>query len=285
MPDSIPKTVKARGTQEEHRDVRDIRYMSELLGGIARVLTPVERAEQIASSTVYVTKRINDHVLWKSALLPWRRSPKPLSRRGISPEEYGYKVFITFVLAKTLALAKDMGVSDDILYVMNAKIATRMWKLRSSFASTPLTTSPFPVGIISQVISFVELQLRRHWESVRAVEAKESTWAVPTSAQVDAAKRLTLPRSSAHFEIVKARGRVLSSQTTVFDRPSFEQQLEANSRRKATYSPGVSSPDLWFLVLDIEQRLSSSSFDKSTLSDVSDLLTYYDEMASSFKTK
>ncbi|KAF7357050.1 hypothetical protein MVEN_01041800 [Mycena venus] len=294
MPDAIPKSVKAGSAQEEYRDVRDIRYISELLGGIARVLTPVERAEQIASSTVYVTKRINDHVLWKSALLPWRRSPKWLIVRVALqttfaawnlPEEYGYKVFITFVLAKTLELAKDAGVCNDILYVMNAKIAIRMSKMTKIFTSTHLEASPFPVRSISQVISTVELHIRRHWEIVQAVEAQESTWVLPTSAEIDAAKRFALPRCSSHLETARARGLVLSSENTGFDRLSYDQKLEANSRRQSTYTPGVSSPDLWFLVLDIEQRLSSSSFDKGTLSDISDLLTYYDEMALSFKTR
>lgn len=114
MPDAVPKTRKAGSNQDETRDVPDIRYVSELLGGIARALTPAGSADQIASSTVYVTKRINDHVLWKSARLPWRRSPKWLIIRVAlqttfagwnMPAEYGYKMFISFVLANTLELA------------------------------------------------------------------------------------------------------------------------------------------------------------------------------------
>ncbi|KAJ6607018.1 hypothetical protein B0H10DRAFT_2228330 [Mycena sp. CBHHK59/15] len=83
--------------QTEHRDVPDIRYISELLGGIARALT--QDAEKLASET--------------TTLKQW----------GIG-EDYGYKVFVTFVLAKTLELASspDAGVSHDVLFVMNAKI-------------------------------------------------------------------------------------------------------------------------------------------------------------------
>ncbi|KAJ7319268.1 hypothetical protein DFH08DRAFT_1034951 [Mycena albidolilacea] len=294
MPDAVPKTRKAGSNQDETRDVPDIRYVSELLGGIARALTPAGSADQIASNTVYVTKRINDHVLWKSALLPWRRSPKWLIIRVAlqttfagwnMPAEYGYKMFITFVLAKTLELAVRARLSDDLLFIMNSKIANRMWKLRSFFASTPEETSPFSINDISHVITSVEEDLRGRWEQVQALEAQKSTWVGPSSADVDAACRFTLPRSSAHFETVKARGEVLSRQTAVFDRPSFEEKLETDSRRQRTYTAGVSSPDLWFLVFDLEQRLSSSSPNWGTLSDLADLIVYYDEMASSFKTR
>ncbi|KAF8166619.1 hypothetical protein K438DRAFT_1857045 [Mycena galopus ATCC 62051] len=291
MPDSLPKTVKAGKKQDESREVSDIRYISELIGGIARALTPVESVERIASSTVYVTKRINDHVLGKSALHPWRRSPKWLLVRvalqttlaGLNlPEHYGYKVFITYVLTRTLELAKAKGLSGDALFIMNTKIAHRMWKLRSFFPSTLHTTPPFPADFISRVISSVEEHLRHRWEGVQSLEAQESTWAAPT--KVDAARRFTLPRSSAYFETVKARGKVLSMQTAVFDRPSFEQKLEQESRRQGTYRAGVSSLDLWFLILDMEQRLVSSS-DLGTLPEIRDLIEYYDTMAMSFHTR
>ncbi|KAJ6485650.1 hypothetical protein C8R45DRAFT_278518 [Mycena sanguinolenta] len=289
MPDAVPKTVKAGNEQEETRDVPDIRYISELVGGIARALTPVESIDRIASSTVYVTKRINDHVLWKSALLPWRRSPKWLLIRVVLqttlagwnlPEEYGYKIFITFVLARTLEMARSCPPSDDILFIMNAKIANRMWKLRSCF---PSTISSSAIDFISRVITSVEEDLRRRWESVRALEAGESAWVAPT--EVDAALRFTLPRSSSFFATVQARGQALSRHTAIFDCPLFEEKLEKESRRQATYNPGVSSPDLWFLILDWEKRLSSSSSDLGTLLELSDCVAYYDDMASSFRSR
>lgn len=67
-------TTKAKVQQVEHREVPDIRYISELLGGISRALT--SDIDTMAKSTEYVTKRLNDHVLWKDALNPWRRDPQ-----------------------------------------------------------------------------------------------------------------------------------------------------------------------------------------------------------------
>lgn len=114
----------------------DIRYISELLGGIARALTSDISA--MASSTVYVTKRINDHVLWQTGMNPWRRDPRwlvirvalqtTLSEWKID-DRYGYKTFITFVLSQALEKSIKANLSLDLLHVMNAKIATRIWKL------------------------------------------------------------------------------------------------------------------------------------------------------------
>ncbi|KAJ7614704.1 hypothetical protein DFH06DRAFT_1013871 [Mycena polygramma] len=292
MQDSIPKTAKAGGSQDEFRDVGDIRYISELFGGFARSLTPAERATQIASSTVYVTKRINDHVLWKNALLPWRRSPKWLIVRvalqttlegwGI-PERYGYKTFVTYVLAKTLQLAEaSHSVNDDTLFVMNSKIASRMHKLPSLFESAQ-TTSSFPVPSISQIIGSVESCLRHRWEEVQRIEAQESAWVVPTLLEVEEAAKFTLPRSLPHLETVKARSKGLNSETAGFNPSPFEDGLRANAS-PATPAAGVSSPDLWLQVFDIEQRLASSRLDSASLSELSDLIAYWDQMARSFKT-
>ncbi|KAF8464517.1 hypothetical protein JB92DRAFT_2070410 [Gautieria morchelliformis] len=114
MPEAMPTTRKAQSEQKESREVPDIRYMSELLGGITRALTPDVNAT--ASSTVYVTKRINDHVLWHSALNPWRRDPQwlvirvalqtSLLERKIDGR-YGYKAFTTYVLARALEKASE----------------------------------------------------------------------------------------------------------------------------------------------------------------------------------
>ncbi|KAJ7035584.1 hypothetical protein C8F04DRAFT_1000632 [Mycena alexandri] len=293
MPDTIPKTVKAGGAQAEHRDVRDIRYVSELFGGIARSLTPVERAESIAASTIFVTKRISDHVLWKDTLLPWRRWPKWLIIRVALqttlaewkvPDQYGYKVFIAFVLTKTLESAIAFnGVSTELLFIMNAKIATRMWKLRSFFDSTSPkpTNAPFPLQFILNVTNSVESRLRLRWKEVRKLEAQESTW---TFTQFEAARRFTLPQSSSHFEAVKTRNSVLSNETTAFHPLLFEENLRTNGSKLEDYTPGVSSAELWLTLFNIENRLSTPS-PVAFLSDLDRWLTYYNEMALSFKSR
>ncbi|KAJ7708796.1 hypothetical protein B0H17DRAFT_365601 [Mycena rosella] len=302
MPDAIAKTRKAGSAHDEIREVPDIRYISELLGGIARALTPVESAEHTASSTVYATKRINDHVLWKAALLPWRRSPKWLVIRATLqttlkewkiPEKYGYKIFITFVLAKTLEFARTSGsgVSHDLLFVMSAKVSTRLWKLRSVFdvkLHVP-TRLHFPIKFISHQMSTVSFLLNEHWQHVQDREATASSWDAPSAAQITAAQMLTLPRSSAHFEAVKARAFTLEAENTIFQPSVFEQHLrsQCNVRKPLAAHHAVCTPDLCFALLALEQRIvewtESSTYPE--LLTLADLIEEHDRLASSFKSR
>ncbi|KAK7031604.1 hypothetical protein R3P38DRAFT_2521728 [Favolaschia claudopus] len=296
MPDAIPKTKKAGNDQEEIREVADIRYVSELVGGIVRSLTPADKAEEIAASTVYVTKRINDHVLWKSALLPWRRSPKWLILRVALqttlagwdlPEIYGYKAFVTFILATTLQLAQNfrgnegMGIDKEVLFILNAKIAGRMWKLRSSLHVEP--SPPFPIASISNVIQSVAADLNRSWKHVQDSNTRGGEGIGPSAAEIEDAKKMTLPHSSSYLETVRGRSETLSNSTNSFDRAAFEEKLEADSRREEKCNYGVSSTNLWFLVGEMERKVSSSSPDLASLPYLSDSIIYYNEMASSFK--
>ncbi|KAJ7221929.1 hypothetical protein C8J57DRAFT_1593667, partial [Mycena rebaudengoi] len=267
MPDAVSKTKKARNEQGERREVIDIRYISELLGGIARSLTP--DTETLASSTVYVTKRINDHVLWKKALLPWRRSPKwlvirvalqtTLKQWGVD-ERYGYKVFIAFVLAKTLQLARTSDVSDDVLFGMNAKIAGRMWKLQEIFDPKAL---PFPLDFISEQVHAVEVLLHKHWTSVQKLEDSSSTWVAPTAASIVAAKSFSLPRSASHFCDVRARSSALDREDTAFSTTVFEENLAQSYAQRERVSPPSPIPssgsetELWFAILDVEQWVAN----------------------------
>ncbi|KAJ7777437.1 hypothetical protein B0H16DRAFT_1407125 [Mycena metata] len=292
--DAMPTTRKAGQEQVELRDVADIRYISELFGAIARNLTPADSASHIASSTVYATKRVNDHVLWKDALLPWRRSPKWLIVRVALqttlaewkvPDEY-YKVFIAFVMAKTLELALSGEVNSVLLFVMKHKIAARMWKLRTFFkpTQTSATTPSFPLNHISDAMSSVDSYLRRCWAEVRALEPQRSAWEAPNAIDLDAAQRFTLPQSASYLEIVRARSRVFSVEPTVFDSTSFEARLREKSRRQAKYEAGISSPDLWLAVVGLEEWVSSSS-NSATLSKLSDSLMYHNNLALSFKSR
>ncbi|KAF8473618.1 hypothetical protein JB92DRAFT_2838311 [Gautieria morchelliformis] len=74
MPEAVPTTRKAQSEQKESHEVPDICYMSDLLGGITRALTPDVNAT--ASST--------------TSLLEWKIHGR-----------YGYKAFTTHVLVLT----------------------------------------------------------------------------------------------------------------------------------------------------------------------------------------
>ncbi|KAK7031583.1 hypothetical protein R3P38DRAFT_3507220, partial [Favolaschia claudopus] len=286
MPDAVQTTVKAGKKQTEIRGVPDIRYISELFGGIVRSLTPTDRAEVIGASTVYVTKRINDHVLWKSALLPWRRSPKWLILRVALettlagwklPEIYGYKMFITFILSETLKLAKTktVDVNNETRFLMNSKIAIRMWKLQVTEVSN------FPVDTISQVINCVGEDLHQHWEMVQAQEASEASWVFPTFAEIERAKQFSLSHSLSFLETVRKRSQALNKQSASFNIKQFEKKLKAASAPQTEYTPGTYTSDLCFLLTDMEKHVSSS-LEIGSLSELSDWIEEFNNMALSF---
>jgi len=206
MPEAVHMTRKAGSDQNECREVPDIRYISELLGGIARAVT--SDVTKIASSTVYVTKRINDHVLWKSGLNPWRRDPQwlvlrvalqtSLSESKID-ERYGYKAFITYVLARALEKARNSNLGHDLLYTMNVKIATRIWKLNS------LIHIGFPFDYITSESQSCQKLLEDQWRDIQELEAWPLPWTVPTIKEVRMAEGFPLTKSRAYISSVYNR--------------------------------------------------------------------------------
>ncbi|KAJ7483146.1 hypothetical protein FB451DRAFT_1555198 [Mycena latifolia] len=300
MEDAIPKSQKAGAAQDEIRDVADIRYVSEVLGGIARGLATSDGdMNATAENTVYVAKRINDHVLWHSALLPWRRSPKWLILRVVLQttlkqwemrEKYGYKAFITFVLAKTLELARTADVSHDLLFVMSAKVSTRAWKLRSVFDVPTSSCPPFPFPFIDRQMRAVSLLLNNRWKGVQDREGIPSVWAAPTLTEIAAAQTLTLPRSSAHFEIVQARTSTLNAEQTSFDLDVFEDHLrsQVDAQKQAALSPGgVASPDIWSRLLVREEWIANwtDASSPQQLSILAALIEEHEALAASFKSR
>ncbi|KAJ7089853.1 hypothetical protein B0H15DRAFT_839505, partial [Mycena belliarum] len=302
MEDAIPKSKKAGSAHDELRDVADIRYISEVVGGLARGLaTCVDDASALAASTVYVTKRIDDHVLWDSALLPWRRSPKWLIIRVVlqttlkqweMPDKYGYKAFLTFVLAKTLELARLTDVRHDLLFVMSAKISTRLWKLRSVFdVDLPIRQSlPFPISFIEGEMSSVSRLLDKHWKDVQDREAVLSSWEAPTQAQILAAQSFTLPRSSAYLQAVIQRADTFNTEQTDFDCTALEVHFRSQitTQKEAALLPrGKTSPDLWLKLLDEETRIANwtgtASFEQ--LSTLAGLIEEYQTLATSFRSQ
>ncbi|KAF8464761.1 hypothetical protein JB92DRAFT_3064074 [Gautieria morchelliformis] len=260
MPEAVPTTRKAQTEQKESREVPDIRYMSELLGGIARALTPDVNAT--ASSTVYVTKRINDHVLWHSAFNPWRRDPQwlvirvalqtSLLERKIDGR-YGYKAFTTYVLSRALEKASKAKLDHHLLYTMNVKIATRIWKLKS------LDHTGFPFKyIVDQSQSCGDL-LEKQWRRVQELEASPLPWTVPTSQKIRAAEGFALAGSRRYLSAVYNRRSELEQRSSCFDPEAFEVTLVSNNLRQTGLSPpariptGSAGSELWLAVLDVER--------------------------------
>ncbi|KAF8526784.1 hypothetical protein JB92DRAFT_2869478 [Gautieria morchelliformis] len=293
MPEAIHTTRKAQSEQKESREVPDIRYMSELLGGIARALTPDVNAT--ASSTVYVTKRINDHVLWHSALNPWRRDPQwlvirvalqtSLLERKIDGR-YGYKAFTTYVLARALEMASKAKLDHHLLYTMNVKIATRIWKLKS------LDHTGFPFKYIVDESKSCGDLLKEQWRRVQEREASPLRWTVPTSEKVRAAEGFALARSRGYLSAVYNRRSELEKRSSCFDLEAFEATLVTNNLRETGLSSAAQIPTgsadskLWLDVLDVEDWIINhiQDWQETTLVDtrlevLGQLIASYDSTA------
>ena len=300
MPDAIPTTKKSRRKQPEIREVADFRYVSELLGGILRGFT--EDVEGVASTTTYVTKRIDDHVLWDKCLLPWRRCPYWLIIRVTlqttlkewkMDARYGYKVFTTFVLSRLLNRALSSNLSHDILFTMNAKLAIRVSKLEPNSMSSP------PISGIARVNERCSLLLQRNWDEIQAAETKPSGWKAPTSSEIEAAKIFPLTKSASYLSQVFNRREWLSQRGGEFSPSVFKSSLRKNSTSCVGKSPPNPIPledspsaNIWEGILDVERWVSSqmshwlsiSRHDENCFEVLSKMIHRYDALTSSFKT-
>jgi hypothetical protein len=308
MEDALPKTFKAGSDNREYRDVADIRYISELFGGIVAGLT--EDREAIASTTQYVTKRIGDHVLWKSALLPWRRLPKwlilrvaiqtTLQEHAIDENApFGYKAFITFILARALEAA--VSISNFPLHVlaeMNAKIAIRIDKIaKEGEVSEGCEVYSRIYGIVQRSRE----RLDKSWSDFQRENERLLKWTAPTDVEVDAAKRFSLLNSQETISELVARPAALAAASEKFDSESFEREqlTKIPSRSTSTgHSPphplniNSSDEDLWIGIVEIEKwaedgNLREGWFLKTTISNRMDFLvpmiSQFKELAMKFK--
>lgn len=118
--------TKAGETLPEERESAGPRFVTELLTGILRGLGQEARVERFM-------KRVGDEVLWDDAKVPWRRSPlwlvvRVALRMVLGPEVY--KWFMIYFMAQVLHVTTARNFEGDKLFVMNAKLARRVYKLR-----------------------------------------------------------------------------------------------------------------------------------------------------------
>lgn len=287
MRSAASTTTKAKVQQVEHREVPDIRYISELLGGISRALT--SDVDTMAKSTEYVTKRLNDHVLWKDALNPWRRDPQWLVIRvalqtSISKwkidERFGYKAFITFVLSQALEKAIRADLGHDQLYAMNVKIATRIYKLKS------LVDDHFPFDYITHVGKLCRQHLEHRWRAIKEDEARPLSWTIPTETEIQTAQEFALTTSREYLSAVYNRSNELQRRISIFSSYTFEASLIGIP----TIGRNATDANLWLIIVDVEHWICNDlpDWEKGTTSEVrleelKRMITGYDELAASLE--
>ncbi|KIM25737.1 hypothetical protein M408DRAFT_39080, partial [Serendipita vermifera MAFF 305830] len=138
MKEAMPVSNKGGETHHEVRNTASPMFITEALAGIIRATPP---KDDVVVNTTYVTKRLDDHVLWQSALKPWRRSSMWLVIRVALQttlgqwqvvEPHGYKTFQAFLMASILseAASRDPELfTCDLLVSMNKRLVNRLRKL------------------------------------------------------------------------------------------------------------------------------------------------------------
>ncbi|KAG9127461.1 hypothetical protein FRC07_013522 [Ceratobasidium sp. 392] len=134
---STAKTTRAGSTVSEVRDATSPHYILQLFAGILRGVGKHVEPNR-------VVKRIGDEVLWDDAYIPWRRSPLWLVIRVALQTTLGsngsYKNFMLFFHAELLRLCQASALPNDILFVMQVKLARRLLKIHESVPESLVQT-------------------------------------------------------------------------------------------------------------------------------------------------
>ncbi|KAG8806552.1 hypothetical protein FRC17_004934, partial [Serendipita sp. 399] len=260
--DTIPVSFKSGKKHEEVRDVASPRYITEALAGFLRAIEPVDvtRVE-----TLFITKRIGDHILWNSAFKPWRRSSiwlllritlqSTLAELKVCTAE-GYKTFQVFFMARLLNMATVAGpdiIDTDLLNTMMQKLARRMWKLQElvdNHINPPLTEV---VNTISRTAEIMGAQ----WKKTMDACVNRIHWSMPTAEDIKESTHFTFPNSQPYLKELLGRTTLLNTISASFDDEATDLQLiDSCSSRFCPKSPSlpevINTQELEIGLYDIE---------------------------------
>ncbi|KAJ9257552.1 hypothetical protein DTO195F2_5534 [Paecilomyces variotii] len=161
-----PKVKKARQKHDEDRDTTNPKMVTEFLAAFLRPCAAMFDGLQIHKNT-------REEVLWLDSRFPWRRSPlwllvrvalqvilRRLCRRdGISDDIY--KHYMVYYMSSVLNDCLKKTMSDEQLYLMNAKIARRLHKL-------DLSHLPAWFPFVKNVLQEVNASILKSWRGIMA---------------------------------------------------------------------------------------------------------------------
>ena len=204
------ENIRTQNTQ----DPPSPKYITELLTGIVRAMS--EEPDMTLAQTVYVSKRIDDHVLCeRDSEAPWRRSPMWLIIRVAlqttlgewNVEEHaGYKAFILYALSSILRTALQHNQPDHLLFVMNVKLARRFCKMPDGSRD-----GCFAMDDAAAVSKMVTDELEKHWKDIQKQTTRRVNWSLPTEKEVIDGARVDLPAAVPYLKEIKRRDACQSS--------------------------------------------------------------------------
>jgi hypothetical protein len=228
--DALATTHKGGAVHPEVRDAGSPRYISEAMAGFLRAISPVSTH---SIQTSYIQKRLDDHILWSSAYKPWRRAAiwlvirvalqSTINELGLK-EIFGYKVFQAFFMAHLLdevLSAGDSCASDDIIYLMNAKLARRLWKMKDLVDSN---TSPH-LKFAAEKVAHVSVVLEKRWESIQRRCIRQIRWTPPSTEDISKSLQLSLLKSNCYLYDVMGRNESLKTREAHHDIAKITEEL------------------------------------------------------------
>ena len=200
----VENSIRTQSTQ----DPPSPKYITELLTGIARAMS--EKPDTALAQTVYISKRIDDHVLNEgNSEAPWRRSPLWLIIRVAlqttlcewNVEECaGFKAFMLYALSSILHTALQLNQPDHLLFVMNAKLARRFCKM-----SNGSRDDCFAMDSVATINKMVADELEKRWRAIQKQTTRQLNWSVPTDVEIIDGARIDLLATVPYLEEVKHR--------------------------------------------------------------------------------
>ena len=263
MDEAAPVSRKGGANHYEVRDTASPRFITEGLAGIIRATPP---SVHVAFDTTYIQKRIDDHVLWKSALKPWRRSSmwlvirvamqSTLKQWGVEGAQ-GYKAFQAVLMASILDKVTSSN-SDEFSYelisVMNAKLARRLWKM-GDILENPTSLS---LNMASDAVRRASGAIKERWQAIRQRHERTVQWTPPPlPLEPDDVLKYSFPHSQGFLRSLIEWHDNAKWGSVTFDCEAFEMQLGQTTPPRASLSSSqlptiTSSHDVGMTLYDVE---------------------------------
>ncbi|KAK6500898.1 hypothetical protein TWF506_003658 [Arthrobotrys conoides] len=242
-------------------------FITHLLTNIIRGVGRPDNARETK-----ICKRVGDAVLGAEASV-WRRSPlwlvvrvglqstlKLETRHGVD----WYKCFQVYFMSKILQKALDLDlVTQDILYIMGAKIARRRQKLSG-------TVPEFVKAEVTSTVELLSKKLQRRWKQFYTFEAKQISWS-PGSLEVAADCKLKLATSGDYLVSV-IDGTTSLTSSELAQRPfipgkyfRITDPLSLKEGRLKAELLNASKKDLAVILMDIESWVDTGIDAHATL--------------------
>lgn len=207
---TTPIVRKAQNDVEEIRDTTHPKLVTELVFASLAPFSMVSNVKRIWKNT-------RDEVLWRAALLPWRRSPLWLDIRvvmqllfersqDLAGETAGqgrrlYKLCVLNILAIVLdnALSVRGGMANELLHCLSAKIVRRLLKLN-------VADDEPGVPYVKTVLLRTEKHISTEWKHIQVYKVAPLDLARLKSLQFDQDVTISLPELDNFLAKMKLRG-------------------------------------------------------------------------------